>query len=189
MTAQQSRLRVAARHMHFRVSRCKPVGGTMKVRAYLGEWHPNPGTGFDMVRVYLGAALFVRGVLFVAHPERLIHYLETSNRWFMPLAASQYVVAAHIGGGFMLALGIGTRLAAAVQVPALLGAVFFVHLRSGLMLQDQSLELASLVLVLLTAFAVFGADKLSLDHLLAKAKVDRERQSMPPTPASPSRQS
>jgi uncharacterized membrane protein YphA (DoxX/SURF4 family) len=73
---------------------------------------------------------------------------------------------AHFGGGALLALGLVTRLAAAIQVPALVGAVFFVHIHDGLMSQSQSLELAVLVLFMLLVFMVFGAGRLSLDRYL-----------------------
>jgi len=68
----------------------------------------------------------------------------------------------------LLALGLGTRLAAAVQIPPLLGAVLFVHAHEGLLTAGQSLEFAALVLAMLSAFAVFGAGHLSLDSWLAK---------------------
>jgi putative oxidoreductase len=73
-------------------------------------------------------------------------------------------MAAHLAGGALLALGLITRTAAIVQIPALIGAVFFVHLREGLFRTGQSLELSSLVLFLLCVFAVFGGGRLSLDH-------------------------
>ena len=54
-------------------------------------------------------------------------------------------------------------MAAAAQVPLLLGAVFLIHWQEGLMQPGQSLELAGLVLVLLLVFTIFGSGSLSLD--------------------------
>jgi uncharacterized membrane protein YphA (DoxX/SURF4 family) len=59
-----------------------------------------------------------------------------------------------------------TRLAALIQVPVLLGAVFIVHLRQGLFGPGQNLELAVLVLLLLLVSVVHGGGKLSVDHYL-----------------------
>ncbi|HVW27080.1 MAG TPA: DoxX family protein [Polyangiaceae bacterium] len=129
-----------------------------------------PSVGFDLLRVYLGVALFVRGALFVADPDRLMSLVGRSGDWFMPMLVAHYVSAAHICGGILLALGVATRIAALVQVPVLLGAVFFVHWGDGLLRAGQSLELAGLVLAMLLAYSVCGAGPLSFDHWV------RERQ-------------
>lgn len=130
----------------------------------------NPALGLDLLRIYVGVALFVRGATFIAYPEALIDYMNRSDLWAMPLVLSHYVVAVHIAGGILLALGLLTRVAAAAQVPVLLGAVFLVHWREGLLNAGQSLELSALVLAVLVVLTAFGAGELSLDHVLAKAQ-------------------
>src|SRR5688572_20796337 len=85
-----------------------------------------------------------------------------------------YVAAAHIVGGILLAIGLRTRLAAALQVPVLLGAVFFVHRAEGLLAVGQSLEFAALVLVMLITYALFGAGRVSADHWLAERQKELE---------------
>jgi uncharacterized membrane protein YphA (DoxX/SURF4 family) len=138
-----------------------------------------PSLGFDLLRVYLGVALFVRGVLFVTNPDRLMALVGTSGDWFMPLLVAHYVGVAHLCGGILLALGLATRIAALVQIPVLLGAVFMVHWGDGLLRAGQSLELAGLVLVMLVAYAVFGAGPLSLDHRArAQERADSRRPRM-----------
>jgi uncharacterized membrane protein YphA (DoxX/SURF4 family) len=130
-------------------------------------WWQDPSLGLDVVRIYLGIGLMVRGALFISNPEVLLEFLKRTNSWFLPLAVSQYVIAAHLCGGILLALGLGTRLAAAVQIPPLIGAVLFVHLHDGLLTAGQSLEFAALVLAMLSAVSVFGSGRLSLDSWLA----------------------
>jgi uncharacterized membrane protein YphA (DoxX/SURF4 family) len=123
-----------------------------------------PSLGFDLLRIYLGVALFVRGALFVANPDRITGLIGSSGDWFVPLMVAHYVGIAHLGGGILLALGLATRIAAFAQLPVLLGAVFLVHWGDGLLREGQSLELAGLVLAMLVAYTVFGAGPLSLDH-------------------------
>lgn len=135
-------------------------------------WWQDPSVGLDLIRIYLGVGLMVRGALFISQPEVLMDFLKRTNMWFIPLAVSQYVVAAHLCGGILLALGLGTRLAAAVQIPPLLGAVVFVHLGEGLLTVGQSLEFAMLVLAMLGSFAVFGSGRLSLDSWLAQRNAE-----------------
>lgn len=126
----------------------------------------DPGIGYDLIRMYLGIGLVIRGALFVAHPDVLISWTENSGKWFTPMIVAHYVAAAHIFGGILLALGLRTRLAAAVQVPILLGAVFFVHRAEGLLTAGQSLEFAALVLVMLVTYGAFGSGRISLDNWL-----------------------
>jgi uncharacterized membrane protein YphA (DoxX/SURF4 family) len=135
-------------------------------------WWRDPSVGLDLIRIYLGVGLLVRGALFISRPDILVEFLKRTNSWFIPLAAAQYVVAAHLCGGILLALGLGTRVAAAVQIPPLLGAVLFVHIGEGLLTAGQSLEFAALVLVMLVAFSVFGSGHLSLDAWLAKRNAE-----------------
>jgi uncharacterized membrane protein YphA (DoxX/SURF4 family) len=127
---------------------------------------PGPALGYDMMRAYLGIGLFVRGVLFVAEPELLLGYLQDIHSWFLPYALVHFVAIAHLCGGLMLAAGLLTRLAAAIQLPILFGAVFLVHSSGGLLNPGQSLEFSGLVLALLLVYFVFGSGELSVDRLL-----------------------
>lgn len=149
-------------------------------------WWRDTSIGLDLIRIYLGVGLVVRGALFISQPDVLMEFLKRTNSWFIPLAISQYIVAAHLCGGLLLALGLGTRLAAAVQIPPLIGAVLFVHVHEGLLTAGQSLEFAALVLAMLCAFAVFGSGHLSLDAWLVKRNV--EVQGMAPEEAGGERE-
>lgn len=137
-------------------------------------WWRDPSIGMDVIRIYLGVGLMVRGALFIGRPEVLLEFLKRTNSWFIPLALSQYVVAAHLCGGILLALGLGTRVAAAVQIPPLIGAVLMVHMGEGLLSAGQSLEFAALVLAMLSAFSVFGSGKLSLEYWLARRNAETQ---------------
>lgn len=117
---------------------------------------------FDAVRVYLGVALFLKGATFVGQMSRLVELTGANVPWSSAWLA-HYVAAAHLVGGVMLAIGAVTRLAAAVQIPPVLGAVLFVHRREGLFTPAGTLELALLVLVLLGVFVLVGAGRLSVD--------------------------
>ncbi|HKO94480.1 MAG TPA: DoxX family protein [Polyangiaceae bacterium] len=127
---------------------------------------PGPALGFDLVRAYLGIGLFVRGVLFVSRPELVIGYLSSTESWFVPYAMAHYVALAHLGGGLLLAFGLATRLAAFVQLPVLVGAVFMVHSGDSLLTAGQSLEFSALVLMLLIVYLAVGAGPLSVDAWL-----------------------
>jgi putative oxidoreductase len=130
---------------------------------------PGPALGYDLMRAYLGIGLVVRGILFVSRPELALGYLQDIHSWFLPYALAHFIAVAHLCGGVMLTLGLATRLAAALQVPILIGAVFLVHSQSGLLDVGQSLEFSSLVLVLLLVYLTFGSGQLSADAFLAQS--------------------
>ena len=145
----------------------------------------NPALGLDILRIYTGLALLVRAGLFFARPDALTPYLERTGHWAIPVAVAHYVVLAHAAGGVLLMLGLCTRWAALAQAPILLGAVLFVHLEEGLLSAGQSLELSSLVFVILLVIGVFGPGRLSADYYLEqRALPGRPPVSMPPGDAA-----
>jgi putative oxidoreductase len=120
-----------------------------------------PERGFDLIRIYLGVGLAVRGILFLMDPSWIGQMLSgsaSSTLW------PRVIALGHLAGGVLLAVGLFTRLAAAVQVLPVLGAVIMLHLREDLASDNQSLEFSALVLVMLVFFACFGAGEWSLDH-------------------------
>lgn len=127
----------------------------------------------DCVRIYLGLGLFVRGLVLVfdLRSEFFITVVQKAgDQWLTSAFMLHYVTLAHFVGGGMLALGFFTRLAAAVQIPILLGAVIFIHKGEGLMNVGQSLEFSALVLFLLVVFFFSGAGRLSLDRAVIGGK-------------------
>lgn len=118
----------------------------------------------DIVRVYLGVGLLVRGGLFVSQTSGIGSLVDMSQFDIAAAAIVHYVTFAHIIGGLLLAVGLLTRIAALAQIPVLVGAVFFVHLNDGLLSADQSLEFSALVLFLLVVVFVFGPGPWSADH-------------------------
>ncbi len=123
------------------------------------QWRHN-SIASDLVRIFLGGALFVRGLLFAINPESLTQLApEGAVDW-----VAYYIMAAHIVGGGLLMVGLFTRVACLIQIPVLVGAVLAVHIREGLASPNQSLELSALVLFLLVAFFIFGPGTKSLDY-------------------------
>jgi putative oxidoreductase len=122
----------------------------------------------DCVRIYLGLGLLARGLLLITNTSTgyFVDLLQRSGQsWLTSGILLHYVMVAHFVGGLLLTIGFLTRLAALVQIPILVGAVFFVHRQDGLFALGQSLELSALVLFLLCVFFVSGAGKLSLDYV------------------------
>ena len=137
---------------------------------------------FDILRIYLGFGLMVKGALFASNPELLSSMWEGNRMLAIPAMLAHYVVAAHLCGGFLMAIGLLTRTAAAVQIPVLLDAVFFVHSDEGLFTREQNLEFTVLVLFLLVLVAVHGAGRWSVDHYLFRKVEPRAGAATGPRP-------
>ena len=138
-----------------------------RINELLQTLEKNRETAYSIVRIYLGIALFVRGIILFADPAA-ITTLSGAQEMYM---WHSYIVGAHLIGGLLLALGILTRIAALFQIPILFGAVFFIHIKQGLITGGQSLELAGLVLVLLFVYLLFGSGKYSIDKAISDKKV------------------
>jgi uncharacterized membrane protein YphA (DoxX/SURF4 family) len=128
----------------------------------------------DIIRVYLGVGLFVRGVLFVTQTDGVAALVDMSEFSLASAALVHYVTFAHLLGGLMLAAGLLTRIAALAQIPILVGAVFLVHLHDGLLSADQSLEFSALVLFLLVVVFVFGSGRWSADYYVFEQEASEE---------------
>lgn len=127
---------------------------------YLQWFEEHKNLSYAFLRIFIGIALFIRGLLFISDPAKLTT-LAGSEQYFWMYS---YIAIVHLIGGALLAVGFFTRLAALIQLPILFGAVFFVHLKQGLLQSGQSLELSAMVLFVLVIFFLFGAGELSIDN-------------------------
>jgi putative oxidoreductase len=122
----------------------------------------------DCIRIYLGLGLLARGLLLITNTSTgyFVDVLQRSGQtWLLTGTLLHYVMLAHFIGGVLLTIGFLTRLAALVQIPILVGAVFFVHRQDGLFAMGQSLEFSALVLFLLVIVLINGAGKFSIDYV------------------------
>jgi len=132
----------------------------MKSISDIYKWlNNNSHLGYSSIRIFLGLALFIRGLILIIEPEKITQLANATEYywWF------SYITIMHLVGGLFLAIGFYTRLASLFQIPILIGAVFYVHIGEGLLTSGQSLELAILVMVLLAVYLFFGSGKIALD--------------------------
>lgn len=126
----------------------------------------------DLIRIYLGLGLIFKGVYFTGHSGYLLQLMdESTGKALVTTAMAHYVIPAHLFGGLLLVVGLVTRAAALAQIPILVYAVFFIYLPKMVNVEPrQSLEFTALVLFLMCIIFVFGAGRLSVDHLLFRRK-------------------
>jgi uncharacterized membrane protein YphA (DoxX/SURF4 family) len=124
----------------------------------------------DIIRVVLGIFLVFKGIDFINHMDRLTNLMGRS-RFLGSLSLgllAHYIVFAHLVGGALIAAGLLTRLACLVQIPVLIGAVFFINSSAGILAPYDVLWLSVIVLLLLVFFLIAGSGPLSVDRQMKK---------------------
>lgn len=121
-----------------------------------------------VVRVALGLILFVKGISFMQNATRLVEFLESSIFFKGSAWWAMIITWAHLLGGFLIIIGLFTRLAVLVQIPILLGAIIFLNLQPGIYNMAFELPFAIITLLLLLFFLVEGGGPLSLDNFFSK---------------------
>lgn len=131
----------------------------------------NYGLGLELLRIYLGLGLIIKGIHFVVNSDFLIGTLvEAGHLDFANTLITHIVGLGHIGGGALIAVGLITRIGALIQIPILSGALIFVSMPKGLFTQNQSFEFTALVLFLLVIFTIFGGGAWSVDKRILQDK-------------------
>lgn len=112
----------------------------------------------DVLRIALGIFLCYKGFEFLQDMSNMMNLLSSSFSFssFTLLLLGHYIVFAHILGGILLVLGMLTRFACLIQIPVLIGAIFFVNAPEGLWQPFSEFWLSLLVLALLIFFLVVG---------------------------------
>lgn len=122
--------------------------------------------GLLVLRLWFGLVLaFGHGLGKVGHLEGFTAGVAQLG---LPLPSLMAVaaVAAELGGGLLLALGLMTRLASVPVLVTMLVAAFVRHASDPWMKKEFALAYGVVAVVLLIA----GPGKLSLDHRIAEAK-------------------
>ena len=133
---------------------------------YWGEAH-HPKY-LDIIRIAFGIFLCIKGIEFANNTAVLTETMGSSmsgNSFVLSLTI-QYIIFGHIIGGFLIAVGLLTRLACLLQIPILLGALIFVQW--DVMQHFSQFFLALLTLILLCYFMIIGSGPWSLDKGLFK---------------------
>jgi uncharacterized membrane protein YphA (DoxX/SURF4 family) len=120
----------------------------------------------DIIRIALGVFLCFKGVEFLNNMGTMLNMMTTKLSFgfgsFTLMLMSHYIAFAHILGGLLLILGVLTRFACILQIPILLGAIFFINLSPEMYRPFSELFLSILVFLLLVCFLVVGNGPVTL---------------------------
>ena len=112
----------------------------------------------DILRMALGVFLCYKGVDFLQNMSVLIGIMGNKESFgsFSFIMIGHFIVFAHILGGILIATGFYTRLACAIQIPILAGAIFFISSGNSMVRPYSELFLSVITLLLLIYFLVIG---------------------------------
>jgi len=117
-----------------------------------------------IVRIVLGLCLLAKGITFIRH-STVLQEIFTNSSIPHGLAWMAYFIPwAHLFGGFMIVIGLFTRLAVLLQIPILIGAILFVNTRSGVYSGQSDLLFSIFVLAMLIFFLIEGSGSYSVDR-------------------------
>ncbi|MFZ0596889.1 MAG: DoxX family protein [Flavobacterium sp.] len=115
----------------------------------------------DLVRIVLGAFLFMKGIWFVTNITYLHDLISPIDQFGGGMFLLHYIAPAHMIGGIMIVFGLLTRWAIAAQLPILFGAILINFMGR---MHSESLILAILVLLACVFFLFYGSGKHSADY-------------------------
>lgn len=126
--------------------------------------------GALLLRIALGALFLAHGLL-----KLLVHKPAGTAAYFRSLGLPGFVgyliMAAELGGGTLLILGIATSLVALALVPLILGTIYMVHGSKGWLFTNEGggWEFPAFWAVALVVQALLGSGAFSLGHALGIA--------------------
>ena len=119
-----------------------------------------------VARIVVGVVLLIKGILFVSNSEQLQQLILSSRFAFGVRFLTAYITFAHLFGGVFIIIGLFTRIAALLQIPILLGAVFLVLPWQVHITGADELILSIVVLCLLLFILWKGSGEFSMEQYL-----------------------
>ena len=138
----------------------------MGITTRFQQWnHTHSSLLLLVARTILGLILLVKGIFFISHAQQLKEMILSSSFAAGTGFWAAYVCFAHLFGGVFLVLGLFTRLAALLQLPVLIGAIFFIIPRQE---TGPDLVVSLVALALLIIVLIKGGGELSMDDYRSK---------------------
>jgi uncharacterized membrane protein YphA (DoxX/SURF4 family) len=137
------------------------MGTLQQIHQWSATHHPK---WLVVLRVALGLCLFFKGISFMNNAVLLDQVMagtmvSNATDW-LPIV----ITWAHLLGGFLIIVGLYTRLAVLIQIPILVGAVIFISTHRGLFGKGSEAVFALVILLLLVFFFFEGGGPISLDN-------------------------
>ncbi len=121
-----------------------------------------------VLRVILGLCLFYKGISFMNNAE-LIHKIVSGIVFANKISWLPLLITwANFLGGFLIIIGLFTRIVALTQIPILIGALYFINADKEKIGAGNELIFAIITLLMLILFLIIGSGSISLDNYFKK---------------------
>jgi uncharacterized membrane protein YphA (DoxX/SURF4 family) len=120
-----------------------------------------------LFRIALGLILFWKGITFLQHSSNLQEMVKATGIGMMDNNAQAFaliITYLNLLGGFFLIVGLFTKWVSLIQIPILVGAIFFVNTKQAMGTSTIELLLSIIVLLLLIVFVIKGSGAISADE-------------------------
>ncbi len=127
-------------------------------------WQPK---WLTIPRIFLGLLLIWKGYSFFKDTASLSSMFQYTDIGFFSNNTETWafiITYAHILAGFFIAIGLFTRYCCVAMIPFIIGALFFVNIKSGLAFGTSEFLFSLVALILLLVFAWLGSGALSADE-------------------------
>jgi putative oxidoreductase len=142
-----------------------------KIQSWGDHHHPK---WLDYFRILLGLILFWKGIAFALNLHAFTIMMENAmlgTSVSISLVA-HLIIAFHLIGGLLIALGTHTRLFCLLNLPILFAAVFFINLSPNIFRPYSEVWLSGLVFIGLIIFLIEGDGVLSIEHQKSNVAMD-----------------
>jgi putative oxidoreductase len=134
-----------------------------KIQNWGDHHHPK---WLDYFRILLGLILIWKGIDFYINMQAFSNLMRGA---FLGTAVSisilaHLIIMLHIIGGLAISLGTHTRIFCLVNLPILIGAVFFINISGGIFKPYAEFWFSVSVLIGLVCFAIEGNGIISVDR-------------------------
>ncbi len=120
-----------------------------------------------LFRVALGLIILWKGVVFFKDSVAVETMLKGGGLQILgnnSQTIAFIITYLNLLGGFFITVGLFTRWMCLLQIPIIIGAIFFVNSKIGMSFSNTELLLSVIVLVLLVVFTLKGSGVLSADE-------------------------
>jgi putative oxidoreductase len=143
--------------------------GITAITTRIQHWtHTNYSLFLLIVRTILGLILLIKGIYFISNSQQLKDMILNSRFAAGVTFLAAYTTFAHLFGGVFIIIGLFTRIAVLLQLPVLIGALFFIIPQKGFLNFWPELILSVIVLALLIYVFVKGSGEISMEEYLKK---------------------
>ena len=124
----------------------------------------------DFLRIALGIAIFIKGVLFISNPGALLEILNKSTISGWSFIVEHHVAFTYLVGGILITIGLLTRVAIIFELPVFFGSIFCFITKTGFFSVFSDLIFSIIVFTGLIFFLVFGPGPWSVDTMMKSPK-------------------